>query len=681
MHSLVSNQSLNNTGKVRSGLLLLTVCCLMAISSNASAQYWDPQPPQPQRYHTDIEKTDAGGGTWGAILRLSVRIEGSTAKFNITSKKGPFYNTNSVNIRSGSHTGTILASGKITPGSEAASLHLDLNNVSSFPQRFYAAITNNYGKAWAGYVQISQNDTVTPPRLDPSRRDPPRPGGDPQRPFISDNPAGAAVNTQVNIPVTAGKTQSGDSVRIQCTASNSDRTRNTPYSSDWIHAGSTVNASFTFYSTGPQTIFCNTHGGYGATSSLTQRTITVAHQQQTNTPPPAPVITSPAQAAPYTPISISVAAGATNYRGYGDAVKISCTADGSNRTANTPYISPALKPGAASDAMFLFHSPGTKNISCIAYTRQGVSSPSTQKSIAIQPENHTPLQPKISSFPYGTETGKTTYITVTAGNDPDGDQVRVKCATKDSNITGNDSYLSEWVAPGSTVNVSLTFYSAGGQEISCVTSDRKGATSGEAVRKIKVSRPRINSRPHMDSNPDNCSCKHKAPPAFNLNQFQKPRSTCNVCGKKRTANSPYQGDITYNRPYIPGHTNHRDNHPEFVPVTPDLRGQVVYSSNGTPVQNARIKVWNPASGRTYAETTDFDGQYSLDLVNNHSYLIQATKGEFTSSIRELRIKADAPSLMNLTILDRQRRRRPMIRQRWSTPPAPAPANNSIWQFN
>ena len=130
MNSLMNKkQLLNNIRTARSSLLLLIVCCF--IGNDALAQY--PYPgstsySSPQ-YRADNDATDSGGGTWGEILQMNVRIEGSGAMFSITSKKGAFYNTNSVSIRSGSHNGPVVVTGKIPPGSEAAELQLDLDTL------------------------------------------------------------------------------------------------------------------------------------------------------------------------------------------------------------------------------------------------------------------------------------------------------------------------------------------------------------------------------------------------------------------------------------------------------------------------------------------------------------------------------------------------------------------------
>ncbi|MCI5126335.1 MAG: hypothetical protein D3925_18135, partial [Candidatus Electrothrix sp. AR5] len=290
MNSLINNTQLqNNTRTARSSLLLLVVCCCMVISNNAFAQYPDNSPYSSAQYQADIEATDNGGGTWGEILDMNARTEGADVIFKITSKKGPFYNANSVSIRSGSHTGPIVTTGKVPPGSEAAKLRLDLSAVASFPHRFFATITNNVGYAWVGPIQISKNETTAtrePVPWDDSQpvtvTQPVNNSNPPQRPLINEKPERTAINTAVTLAVTAGQTHSNDMVRVQCTASSSDNTPSSPYRSGWIYSGDTINIPLTFHSTGTQAIFCNTLDSYGASSSLSQRTITVTPGRNTS---------------------------------------------------------------------------------------------------------------------------------------------------------------------------------------------------------------------------------------------------------------------------------------------------------------------------------------------------------------------------------------------------------------
>jgi hypothetical protein len=112
------------------------------------------------------------------------------------------------------------------------------------------------------------------------------------------------------------------------------------------------------------------------------------------------------------------------------------------------------------------------------------------------------------------------------------------------------------------------------------------------------------------------------------------------------------------------------------------------------------------SGRAYTATTDYNGEFILNFTRkNLTGQIQATKGADTSAIREVRIKADQPAVIDLTILDRasaqptqqQWSPRPQWPARQAVPAQPmqqqwspqsqwpakkaAPARNSVWQFN
>ena len=765
MISLTNNpRQQNNTRTARSALLLLIVCCCLLISNTAFAQYPDSSFSSPAQYLADIDATDSGGGTWGEILNMNVRIEGSGAMFKITSKKGPFYNANSVSIRSGSHTGPVVASGKIPPGSEAAKLQLDLGTVASFPHRFFATITNNVGYAWVGPVQISRNETTlnepsfsgydAQPLAQPTHE-----SDGPQRPIISEHPETTTINTAVSIAVTAGRVHGNDMVRVQCTASDSDNTPDAPYRSGWIYSGDTVTLPLTFHATGTQAIFCNTLDKYGETSSLSQRTITVASDRifpaspasgrefsgpppapgrDLSVPPPvpvrrritntpAPLVQVPDQGLVNVPINIKLIAGLDPQNR--DLVRIGCTADDSDRTTANPYMSDWLPPEAKAKGTVTFYSPGEKEIYCTSLSRQEVASSSTRKTITIQYANQAPNRPEISAYPYNTDPGKTTYISVTAGSEPDGDMVKVQCSATDSNITGNAPYVSEWVRPQSTVTAALTFYSSGDKEISCVTIDRKDAQSEPATRKMHVHSsqynpgytPGYNFNTTSDSSgPKDCGCQQK-----------KTDDTSSYPMK----NSTQQGGITFNQPYIPDYSNYSNSNsnPQYsaqYPVQypssqsvqsvfqaqepqPDLKGRVVYRSNGSPAQNAQIKVWDVMSGRAYTATTDYNGEFELDFSGtNLTAQIQATQGTDTSVIREVHIKADQPAVIDLTIMDSmdsapmqpmqqwspqsqwpsgqtapiqpmqlmpQQQRSPQAQ--WPTQPVAPARNSSIWQFN
>jgi hypothetical protein len=729
----------------RTSLLLLIACCCMVISNNALAQYPDnasysllTDQPSLSQYHTDIEATEMGGGTWGDILKMNVHIQGYGAIFTITSKKGPFYNTNSVSIRSMSHNGPVVVAGKIPSGSEAAKLHLDLDSITSFPHQFFATITNNVGYAWVGPVQISKTGTSAGTTVAPGetgtpsfRTDTPASSG-PQRPVISETPERAVANTTVSIAVTAGKTQSNNMVRVQCTASSSDNTPDTPYRSGWMYGGETIEVPLTFLSAGTQAIFCNTLDSYGATSSLSQRTISVASRERfpsshfsttpapsreiptgprsfpspapsrdlpdnsgysapsftSSTPPaippsasvrrrvsstPAPLIEVVEQGTVNAPMGIKVIAGHDPQNR--DLVRIRCSADDSDRTAQELYQSDWLPPEGEEKAMFVFYSPGEKNIYCTSYSRQGVVSPSTRKSVNVRFANQAPRQPQINEYPYATSPGKATSISVTAGADPDNDQVKVQCSAADSNISENAPYTSEWIPPRTTVDVAFSFYASGDKDITCVTVDRKNEQSEKAVRKIHVHSPQYNPGPA---------------PAYNFNtRSVPPRQEDCACTNQGNSsrpqqNTPQQQGITFHQPYIPEYQNQQTVFQRPEPQ-PDLKGRVVYQSNQSPVHNALVKILNAMSGRAYTATTDYNGEFKVNFAQgSFTGQIQATKGNSTSSIREVKIDTDNPTVMDLTIIDRGRPVQ-QSRPQWSpvqqAAPTPAPRHNSVWQFN
>ena len=112
---------------------------------------------------------------------------------------------------------------------------------------------------------------------------------------------------------------------------------------------------------------------------------------------------------------------------------------------------------------------------------------------------------------------------------------------------------------------------------------------------------------------------------------------------------------------------------------PDLKGRVFYRSNGRPVDNALIKFWDAMSGKSYSATTDYNGEFEINFIQeNLTGQIQATKGADTSAIREVRIKAGEPAVIDLTIMDSA----PPVQyqQQWPSRQA-APDQNNVWQFN
>lgn len=103
------------------------------------------------------------------------------------------------------------------------------------------------------------------------------------------------------------------------------------------------------------------------------------------------------------------------------------------------------------------------------------------------------------------------------------------------------------------------------------------------------------------------------------------------------------------------------------------------------------------SGKAYTAITDYKGEFTFDVdQKDFKGQIQATKGENTSSIREMQIYTDNPRAINLEIIDSastpiQSQPKWPVQQtapaKWpvqQTAPAKwpvqqtAPAQNSVW---
>ena len=469
----------------RSSLLLLIACCSMSllISNHAFAQYSAGNSGNSsysfEQYYADIDATERGGGTWGDILQMNVSIQGSEALFTITSKKGPFYNTNSVSIRSGSHDGTVVIAGTIPSGSEAAQLRLNLDTVPSFPHRFFATITNDVGYAWVGYIQIRKNEAATGEVISNPQENiradasssvlssaVSRVNNGPQRPLIDEAPERTVKNATINIAVTAGKVKSNDMVRVQCTASSSDNTLSNPYRSDWIYSGETIAVPLTFHVAGTQAIFCNTQDRQGETSSLSQRTIIVAPGQTFSTSPvrePAPVVPEPE------PVPSPVFAQPLPPR----------------TPIATPVPVPVPVPVPNSTPLF---TPTPRPIPSNLPIRRRVTS--------------TPAP--IMKVPDTGRVNAQVSVKLTAGYDPQNkDLVRIHCTAEDSNRTNDDFYQSDWLPPKGKAKGTFVFYSPGEKNIYCTSYGRQGVISAAARSTISIrlanqapNPPRISDRPY-----------------------------------------------------------------------------------------------------------------------------------------------------------------------------------------
>lgn len=137
----------------------------------------------------------------------------------------------------------------------------------------YTKTWNTVGDYQYQFKIVANGQTVQSPS---SRSGPTVTQNPPSTPTISSSPSSATINATVNISVTSGIDPDGDQVKVQCTATNSNRTQSSPYVSSLSNGGQTAIADFVFNTLGDQTIYCATSDSRGGESSNVSRSIFVS---------------------------------------------------------------------------------------------------------------------------------------------------------------------------------------------------------------------------------------------------------------------------------------------------------------------------------------------------------------------------------------------------------------------
>jgi len=234
-----------------------------------------PQDNAVAGYSPEINSTEDGGGSWGAILELSMKVKGPYAHFIVRKKDGlPFNTASEVALLTKTWRGKTISSVRVRPGSRSVELRVRLNR-SIKHEPIYACLSNSFGYAWVGPVRIlTKRYYNEPDPVEYEYDDGPEElystskqsvqysqyaqGHGLGRPLISQHPYEAQVNQQVTIPVTAGICREDGFVRIECVASGSDWNFSNPYTSGLLRAGEQVRIPFRFHDLGWQTISCRT---------------------------------------------------------------------------------------------------------------------------------------------------------------------------------------------------------------------------------------------------------------------------------------------------------------------------------------------------------------------------------------------------------------------------------------
>ncbi|CAK8722395.1 hypothetical protein GCAAIG_12055 [Candidatus Electronema halotolerans] len=254
--------SCRRTAHLAAAVFLFFVCSLLVLPIDNAAAGYGPA----------VNNTQDGGGSWGAILEMSVEVNGPYARFMIRKKDAlPFNSESDVFIRTGSWRGETVKSGTVRPGSRTVELRVRLNMLKR-DQPLYACMSNSYGHAWVGPVRILAQGGYYPRDPEPVEQilgyvQETSPYPEPEkypagqglgRPLVSEHPRAARLDRSIDIPVTAGICRQGGYVRVQCVASGSDWNYSNPYDSGWVRPGQEMNVPFRFHDLGWQTISCRT---------------------------------------------------------------------------------------------------------------------------------------------------------------------------------------------------------------------------------------------------------------------------------------------------------------------------------------------------------------------------------------------------------------------------------------
>lgn len=357
----------------------------------------------------------------------------------------------------------------------------------------------------------------------------------PTAPSISSSPSSAMMGQTVSVVVTRGTDPDGNQVKVQCTASGSDRTNASPYISTFSTGGTTTTATFVFSTSGTQTIYCASFDTNGAGSSTSSRTISIT----ANRPPTTPTIgSSPSSALLNQTVSVLVTRGTDPD---GNQVKVECTATGSNRTNASPYASSLGTGGTQVTATFVFSVAGTQTIYCTSFDSAGAGSSTASRTISIT-SNRPPTAPTISSSPTSAILNQTTSVVVTRGTDPDGNQVKVECTATGSDRTSASPYASTLATGGTTTTATFTFTVAGTQTIYCTSFDSSGASSPVASRTISVIANRPPTAPTISGSPSTAPLNQTI--SVSVTRGTDPdghqvKIQCTATGSNRTDSSPY----------------------------------------------------------------------------------------------------------------------------------------------
>jgi hypothetical protein len=246
-----------------------------------------------------------------------------------------------------------------------------------------------------------------------------------------------------------------------------------------------------------------------------------------------------------------------------DGVQLQCFAEDTERQRSNYYKSGWIWSGETVQVPFIFTSPGTQTLWCKTRSRC-CSSPWVSRDIQINEPQRKPNPPRISSDPATAKAKVPVYVQVLPGSDPDGDQVRVECRAEDSDRTSFRPWTSGWFTQPRWADAVFTFESVGKKMLTCATIDRSGQSSLSVNRFITVEE----AQPLLPSMTSSSRAETKINISVVTNADGTADSKVNVQSSRSEACAPFcpeNGEITYDKPYLPDAFTPADGQPVYDP--------------------------------------------------------------------------------------------------------------------
>jgi hypothetical protein len=222
----------------------------------------------------------------------------------------------------------------------------------------------------------------------------------------------------------------------------------------------------------------------------------------------------------------------------GRPVRIECKAEDDGHPS-----SHWLHPGERTELPFKFYAIGTKTICCRAIDDCGRSSDWAKRTIRVRECNRPPEPPVITPDPCDACVNRPVRIAVTPGDDPDGDQVQVRCTAQDAS---DNPYVSGWYSTPHPAQAVFTFLALGKKSITCVTRDVKGAESEPVSRLIDI-RP---CKKHCKGS--SCHARARTETKISISVISDAESGGSQVQVQRDDDEGHhRSPVSYDAPYVP----------------------------------------------------------------------------------------------------------------------------------